>query len=229
MSQDGGATQQSSEFGWKVPLTRKQTQAVLDARPAGWEFLLWAGALKQNTDILESQYLDHAAGLAPRTTTPLITDAHTYLDFIQTSSQEGLRIMGNFNAVLSPDVQTAAFGEPGEPGDPDRIQHFAQRLADLYRDLMDWSANLRGAPVRGEHAHRALVAFANASNGNVERYRAFVHDAVTWADGISQPREPDEVYAFEFTIVMDLDDDFMAEHQRERDLALDMNDPTHIF
>jgi hypothetical protein len=220
-----GELPEPPQFGWKVPQNPEQLQALLEAKPPGWEYILWAGALKMGMDALEGKYRDHAAGYASRTDGAYITDAHTYLNFTKRVSQEGLRISGNFGAILSAEVQAAAFGEPGVPGDADRILHMAQRTVDVYGDLMEWAAMVRGTQVSGEHARKALLAMAKASKGNVERFRQFVNDAVEWADGISQPREPDELYGFEMTVVLDLDDDYMAEYERERELAIDVSDP----
>jgi hypothetical protein len=39
--------------------------------------------------------------------------------------------------VLASDVQDAAFGLPGEPGDPDRIIHLAERFVSVQEELLD--------------------------------------------------------------------------------------------
>lgn len=40
-------------------------------------------------------------------------------------------------------AQLAAFGAPGEPGDPSAIEHLAERTIIAYETMMDWAAELR--------------------------------------------------------------------------------------
>jgi len=49
--------------------------------------------------------------------------------------------------ALSAPVEEAAFGAPGQAGDPDRIRALAREVVGVYEALMDWAASLRNAGV----------------------------------------------------------------------------------
>lgn len=208
----------------KTPRTPGELQAVMEQRPDAWEYLLWAGALYIGMQEFDSKYADHLAGYAPSTGEYLST-AQAYLKFVSRISRDGLRVTGDFNAVLSKEVQTQAFGEEGQPGNADRILLMARRILDVYRDFMDWAAKLRGTGTSGEHATKSLLALANASNINVERIRGSIEDVVRWADRLSTP---DESHDFVMTLTIDLDEGYMAEYEREKDLAVAAMHPDQL-
>jgi hypothetical protein len=84
-------------------------------------------------------------------------------------------------------------GEPGEPGDADRILHFGQRMTSAYAGLIAWAARVRGAS-RSELFDRAFELLAQFADGPIEQYRAWVNEIVDTTDRklaeIADGREP---------------------------------------
>ena len=204
---------------WKVPRTAEEMQLLLEERPPGWEYWLWAGALKLGLERREPKYRDHVSGYS-ESTGQLIDNQVDFLEYTQLETQEGLHLSQNFAAILSEETQTAAFGLPGEPGDPDRIVHMAERFLGVYEGFLDWAARLRGVPVTGEHARTSLRALADTATENVEELRAAVGRVVAWADDLNAPRPEGEMHALQMTVTLTLDEALMETFRRERELAL---------
>src|SRR4051794_31807132 len=66
---------------------------------------------------------------------------------LQSAIDEIGMIVDNFNRILSPESTERAFGALGVAGDADRIQHLGTRLMDVWRELLTWSADIRGTMV----------------------------------------------------------------------------------
>jgi hypothetical protein len=211
----------------KVPRTPEEMQVVLEKRPYGWEYLLWAGALRLGMESLETKYQDHVTGYVEPSDVFLAKPVE-YLQFAQNALQDGLRMGQNFMGVLSPETQVAAFGEPGSPGDPDRILHMANRVTSVYEEFLDWSAKLRGANVTGEHARAALHALANTATSNIEMLRDFVAGTVKWADAHGDAREEGVRHDLKVELTLELDDGYLQEFSKEREAAIDEDDPYHL-
>jgi hypothetical protein len=125
----------------RVPRTQEEQQALLAVRPPGWEYLLFASCLFLGKQQLEFKWRDHELPpYTPRRSLGSIGEATNYL------SSEFKRVTGLIEAmmlVFPQEVQEEAFGAPGEPGDPVRIEHFATRIMQTYDELLDWAASLR--------------------------------------------------------------------------------------
>jgi hypothetical protein len=125
----------------RVPRTDDEQKALLAVRPPGWEYLLFASCLFLGKQQLEFKWRDHELPpYTPRHSLGSIGEATDHL------SSEFNRVTGLIEAmmrVFPQEVQEQAFGEPGEPGDPVRIEHLAARITQTYSELMDWAASIR--------------------------------------------------------------------------------------
>jgi hypothetical protein len=158
-------------------------------------------------DALDGKYKDHVMEYAARTGVHLTGD--TIQPFFSQATSDIQVTIENFNQVLDPAVQEAAFGAPGTPGDPDRIAHLAKRYASVYEDLMDWSATLRGASTSGEHGRRSLRTLAKAADQPVQAVRDFVSDYVEVADTMLEKTQNGEALDITMTVTFELDDGLM--------------------
>lgn len=202
----------------KVPRTAAAIQAMIEERPRAWEYLLFAGAMVTKVDALEPKYRDHMIGFASRTGE--VVDHLSIFDYAQAALSDGQHIAANFNAVLDEGVQEAAFGKPGEAGDPDRVLHMADRLVSVYEDFMDWAARLRGCTVNNEHARAAYNALAKSADYNVNSLRSFVRDFATDWDTMLDRLDAGEVIEMAITVTLDIDDEALEEYETELRLAL---------
>lgn len=128
-----------------IPSTPDEQARVADDRPPHWEYLLFAGFLVQGRRELEPKWDDHELRL-PRGPKQDFDRATTlgYLTREMGWVQTQLEVL---TRILSPEAVEAAFGAPGEPGDPEKIAGLARRLLSMYEALMDWAANLRNTSV----------------------------------------------------------------------------------
>ena len=184
----------SAIYSGRVPETQADIDLLLAIRPGWWEYWLYAGALRVGLDALEGKYRDYEMGFAQQT-----GDTHFGRDafeFLRTVPARALNVLTNFNAVFHSDVQSRAFGEPGQPGDADRILHLAQRFLDVYESFLDEAARIRGTALPDEFQDAQQAAAAYGANG-VRQIREFIAECVETmnslpelADGRSEDDEP---------------------------------------
>lgn len=210
---------ETASFDTKVPRSEEAINALMKERKGLWEYRLYAGLLRRNLDALEPKYRDHVMGYARANGTVVATGA--LIEHVQAAMGSLLITVGNFNKLMDPRAQEAAFGRPGEPGDVDQIVHLAQRFASVYEDLMDWSADLRGTSASGDHAKAALEAQAKTTDQPLQAMRAFVNNFVAQMDTIEERlASGEEDIRIEMVIEITLNEDLSAELQREVEAAL---------
>lgn len=159
----------------RVPKTQDELQDLISLRPGFWEYWLYAGTLQLGIKALEDKYLDFEMGYARPTGKSY--DGRAAYEFLRSTSANALALINSFNTVLDADTWVRAFGLPGEPGDPERIQHLAQRLLDVYEGFLDEAARLLGSSVP-DSFRRAQVSAAKYGTDPIEKIRAFVTEYV---------------------------------------------------
>lgn len=157
-----------------APVSLEMMQKLITQRPSAWEYLLYAGALIQARDRLESKYRDHTIGYV-RSTGRYINDFAEASAMISQAMDRGQHLAKQFMRVLDPQVQQQAFGPPGTPGNPDMIMHIAQRFGDVYEGFMDCAAELRGTSMP-EEFHRVTEIVSHFYDQPIWRMRSFVDE-----------------------------------------------------
>jgi hypothetical protein len=170
-------------YGGRVPRSPEELQQLLELRPDFWEYWLYAGVLKSGLDALEGKYRDYEMGFAKQTGQAY--NGRDAFEFLRSVPTNAANLVASFNAVVQPEVQARAFGEPGEPGDPERITHMAKRLIDVYEGLMDEATRLLGSSVP-EEFRKAQQAGAKFGRPAVEQIRAFVVETVDTMDRLPE-------------------------------------------
>jgi hypothetical protein len=98
-----------------------------------------------------------------------------------------------FARILDVKVQERAFGAPGVAGDPDRIVHMSKRFIAVYRDLLEWAAELRGVS-RPAYCDELYEVLAEAAKQPISSIRDFVFHYVADLDPLTKflkdPGEP---------------------------------------
>ncbi len=157
-----------------IPSTPDEQARVVDDRPPHWEYLLFAGFLVQGRRELESKWDDHELRLprGPKQDFDRMS-ALGYLTREMGWVRTQLEVLGR---ILSPETSEAAFGEPGEPGDPEKIAGLARRVLSMYEALMDWAAGLRNISVPEDfrELREATACFVDQA---IKEMRRFVDDA----------------------------------------------------
>jgi hypothetical protein len=190
-----------------VPRDAEQTQALLATRPAGWEYLLFAGRLVQAQRALRLGWRNHVLELPRGPYRALAGDeVPNYL-----SGEFGRLgwIIEPMQRVLA--AQEDAFGRPGESGEPDLIEHLADWIVGIYRQLMDWAADMRNVGVP-EEFEPAVKLFAHAGDASIEQIRDFIDASARRLDELAvqlanqRPEEPAEPITVELTLTLTVDD-----------------------
>jgi hypothetical protein len=189
----------------RSPRTDEEEAALLEAKPPGWEYLLFAGVLLQGRQALELKWHDHELGVGREATRALDGDeARGVLTKLFGPMRNAV---SRFSLILDPAAQERAFGRPGEAGDELRIRHLGSRLIDGYEELLDLQAELRAYSPPEEYEEVFALA-AELPNEPVRQIRTFIDELVEHADRIpahfateDEDREP---LVIELTLTLSL-------------------------
>jgi hypothetical protein len=144
-----------------LPLTPDARAAVASMRPSYWEHILFAGHLTSGGNALEGKWYDHELrqGRGERR----VVTRDTIGELLEAEMDWIARQVAALDRAMNPEATTRAFGAPGEPGDPLRIEHLAQSILRIYESLMDWAASLRNvvAPSVFEELIEATAAYSD--------------------------------------------------------------------
>lgn len=191
-----------------VPTTVEERDQLLQTRPRMWEYLLFAGELYLGKQALEPLWYDHElrVGQGQRRFMDL-QQASTHISRTMTS----LRMTTHqLSRPLTPEIQQRAFGAPGEPGDPMRIQHVARAIIKGYEEFMRIAAELRNQVVPSEF-ERVYEIAAQFSDQPVEEIRSFIDRTVDTINGLRgrlrEIEEANEPVRIELTLTLTLPDE----------------------
>ena len=186
------------------PADRNEVDRLVAERPFAWEYLLYAAELRRAFERLEPAYRDHALSYAPRS--PDHLDDAAALRYIRTATTDLTRVVATVDRLFSATAQRAAFGGPGEPGDPDRITHLAHRLAGVYEELLTWAADLRSTTIEHPVLRRLADAAARLTDRPIETLRSFVVDCVRETARLADGESP----TVDLTISLTVSDDCVS-------------------
>jgi hypothetical protein len=206
---------------FSVPHSDEERARLVHARPPAWEYLLFAGLLSEGMSSLEAKWRDHELELPAR--------QREHVDGDEVASRMSMAF-GDLASIIEPlnrvfAGQEEAFGAPGEPGDPVRIEHLARWILAAYEDMLDWAAGLRAVAVP-EQFERAVALTAKAADRPLVQFRAFVYEAIDQvgriADHLSKPEEEQrETLLVELTLTVEADNDLMEEAVSELKRAIE--------
>ncbi len=197
-----------------VPRTAKQIDAVLLNRPTAWEYLLFAGYLVVGKNELERKWRDHELGYRIPHGPPISdTDAGTILHSALSDTQT---YVSNATRLLEKEPQVRAFGSPGVPGDAEAIEHLAKRLVNVYEDLLDWEARVRGGRV-STRFERAFALAANLVNKPIRQFREFFDTFADEMDQVGSKIAAGGPVELNLTLLISIDDTALGEFNNEID------------
>lgn len=201
----------------RVPRSAAEEMALLRVRPGGWEYLLFAAVLLRQTEALAPKYRDHEIRYV--TPGPMIQSAEAAA-FLSSEFRSVMALVGNVERVLDPVAQERAFGASGEPGDPERIEHLARRLIDIYGGLLDWATRVRGARLPDEFKRVGEIA-ASFVDQPIGQFREFVDHTVSETDRLpallrAANESPEgEPVTITLALVLTIDEDLQYDFNEE--------------
>src|SRR2546426_703132 len=133
-------------------------------RPPGWEYLLFSQALEDElkglSDLRRDWQYRIAIGAGAR-----LSPKQLFL-CIPEKFSEVRRIASNMATIVNEALQ-AAFGLPGQSGDPEAILYASHRLAGTYRTALEWKLEFERLDVPEEmETLRLLTGTSRRSNSN---------------------------------------------------------------
>ena len=198
-------------FDGKVPRTSEGVAALLGERPGGWEYLLYAGMLRQGIDDLNGKYQDYVIGYAKRSGNHLRDDQVS--EVLQNSIASVSSISESFDRVLASGPQEAAFGKPGESGDPERIIHLAARFVSVYEEFIDWATDLRAMSVSDGNLRRVLDLESRFVENPLKAMRDFVDKFVAEADTLVARLLAGEKIDLSMVVKLEVGDEITSGHR----------------
>ncbi|SRR6266699_558760 len=197
-----------------VPRSPEQLSRVINDRPAGWEFFLFAGTMILELEPLETRYQDYKLEYAPRLGTTIYTSQ--FLEYLQIQLNELKLLAESFTRVFRSEVMAAAFGLPGVAGDPARIIHLAKRVVGICNEMLAWAERLRGTSVPDKY-DRLVSILARFVDQPIEALRDFVNNYADWAEGLPALVEVGEPIVVEHRVTFDLSKTLLVAFSQEID------------
>jgi hypothetical protein len=156
-----------------IPSTREEQEQVIVERPDYWEYRLFAGLLMRGRLDLEGKWQDQQLRLPGGARRDIGYESP--LGFLNRELDWLQRQLSALGRLFDPVAIEQAFGKPGEPGDPRRIEHLAQRLIEAYEAMMDWAAEIRNTNAPAEYAD-IVELYSRLADGPVRQVRDFIQE-----------------------------------------------------
>lgn len=206
----------------QVPRTRKEVEDLLNREDEFWEYKLFAGELLVGRSQLQDKVIDHEIGFTG------VSKRHpvdNVFGAMKLATEEATAIIANLNRLFSPNAQTMAFGEPGQPGDAVRIKHLAKRILDCFVDFLDWAAHVRGMITPGAYTTLRSVT-ARMMDQSIGALDKFIDDFVAQVDRIpallAQASDSDERIHVNLEVVFEVPPELVREFEDECERLLEL-------
>jgi hypothetical protein len=204
-----------------IPENAEEQRALLATQPPVWEYRLFAGILKQGKQALELRWRDNQLGITRLPARDV--DLGEAMDYLTNSFPRLSEISGRLTTrVFDKDAQEQTFGAPGEPGDPDRIEHFAKHILAGYEEMLDWAASMRSVRPP-ELLKRAFELAGYAADRPMSDIRTFIDDLATDIARVQEhvAREDPTPLHVTSSLVLTADDELIEEFGAELQRATD--------
>lgn len=147
----------------------------------GWEYLCMASLLRDRVLKLRLKKLDLELGISLGPSIRL-DDDRAVINWISAKISTAKALVDAINPLFSRGV-SAALGAPGEPGDIERIEHFATRVAELQSQLIDWTLEFFRIDVPDSLGHALYLARRMTSEAieEIEKYSLSMYEKIDFA------------------------------------------------
>lgn len=197
-----------------VPRDNDARMELLVERPPAWEYLLFGGAMLLEVKKDESRWRDYCLGYS-LSVGPVVARSDL-ADEVTERMSRARAIVSNLEKVISQGAQQAAFGLPGDAGDPALIEHMAKRLIDIYRQLLSWVEEVRSLRIEGDSGLLQEL-LAEVVDQPLRETRAFSYDFVESLESALAARidNPNEPIVINMTIAYELPGDLADRVEQE--------------
>jgi hypothetical protein len=200
----------------RSPRTVEQKRELLAQRPEAWEYLLYAGVLWQRRQVLEAKLLDHEIGYARRIGQHF--DDSAAFTLVKSAMTDFRACMSNVVRLVKQESRLRAFGLPGQPGDPALIEHIANRFMEVYEEIIDTAARLRGAGVSNKMIP-VMDAAAHMVDTPLKQISDFIDQLIVQTDRIPDQLARGEDVTIELALTLTIDDEDRQRVDQEMERA----------
>lgn len=201
--------QHRAEFTARTPITPQAVKALTGEKPKGWEYLLYTGVVWQGVRELDDKYREHFLRYAPRNG---VVEQGNGLDAIRDRNVLlGEIIQVAVDTVFTTQAQEAAFGAPGQPGDPDRIIHLGGLFVRTYDEILDWARQIHGTSYANGDARVAARLQARFADQQLLAMHQVVADLREVADTLVERLTAGEEINVTVPLVFEVDPELEAE------------------
>lgn len=155
-------------------------------KPFAWEYRLFSRVLCDEISGMSDIRKDLNYGLSLGKSVRLDDPAET-IKWMKGKIGEIQSLVESANVLFNMALPKA-FGAPGEPGDVEDITYVAKRLAEVYRRILEWTAEFRHTQVEDELS-RLLELTALMSHNSIEEIEAFAVNLSQQLDDVVQRHE----------------------------------------
>lgn len=177
----------------------------------GWEYLCLAGLLRDRILKLRPKKLDLELGISLGMSIKLNDESDAF-DWISRKMSHARTLVSAINPLFSRGV-SAALGAPGEPGDIERIEHFATRVSELQSQLIDWTLEFFRVDAP-EHFKRALDLSRNMTSEAIEQIEEYCLTMYDRIDHALKNHQPGDVLELVLNLTAPSGDDLAEELAR---------------
>ena len=141
-------------------------------KPDGWEYLAFAQSLQSYISSHKKKKLDLELGISFGPIIDLSNNAIA-MDWVSTKFKQIAQIVETLSQAFNYGM-VKAVGEPGEPGDIQRIEHLASRISDGYLEAIEWTLEFHRLSLEPEFKKlMTLMSFFSSNMLNeIEIYAA---------------------------------------------------------
>lgn len=189
-------------------------------KPDGWEYLLFAAALKDNLDKLDELRYDLKYGITFKNAI-LYNEPTEIIDFVQMKCGELENRVGMLSEIIN-NAFPEAIGKPGVSGNAEYIIYVAEKLIEVYKSVHEWSLEFRSIMVPDEFQN-LLLCVSQFSQTVIEDIEKFILDYDTRInEAILDIDENSEKRTLSFTLTLRAFDisKYEAEIKNLRDMLL---------
>lgn len=157
-----------------------QVFEIVIEKPDLWEYRLFAAALKDNLEKLDDLRYDVKYGISLKSVIA-IDDPQEVVLSIKTKIEELRCKIDLLNPMIN-EALVEAFGEPGQPGDAEYIIYVAEKIIDIYKNILEWSLDFKSFLVP-EEMRGLLNAASMLSETVIQDIENFIKD---YNEGLKQ-------------------------------------------
>lgn len=180
-------------------------------RSPGWEYLVFAKLLQEKLSARRPKKLDVELELRTGEFRSL-KDIHAVVEWISEKFSKLSHITSGLEKAMGPAIAKAV-GEPGEPGDIERIEHVTQRLAEAYERILDWTLEFYSIEV-DKTLEKLMRLSANFSSNAIQEIEEFVGALYDRLKSAIENHAPGDV--FSFTLVLTVPDQTELEEELKK-------------